>query len=138
MKWVMIVFPVAIFTGISLQMIAPNTLSATPEWVLPVVAGAAPFVLGLISAIWVRWRRGTVSVAAGPRIGGTMWLFPAVLTRWLYLIILPAFIVVFVLLGKFAPGVLTAIPTRLFNVVILAAVVLLIGLRFADGVRRLR
>lgn len=67
-----------------------------------------------------------------------MWLSSVVLTRWFYLIILPFFLIVTVLLGKFAPGVLTAIPLRIIPVVALGVAVLLLALRSADVIRRWR
>jgi hypothetical protein len=61
-------------------------------------------------------------------------LFSALASRWLYLIVLPVFIVVVVLLG--AIGVV--VPSRLIFVIGLGVVLLLLGLRLADGLRRLR
>lgn len=138
MKWVMVVFPAAIFVIIFMPMIAPNALSAAPQWVMPVVAMVAPLVLGLISASWVWWRGGTVSAVVGPPSGGTIWLSSVVFTRWLYLIVLPVSIVVIMLLGKFAPGVLTAIPLRIIPVIAIGAAVLFLALRSADVIRRWR
>ena len=113
MKWLMVAFPAAIIVIIVLPIFAPKALSATPQWTMPVIAMVAPFALGLISAGWL-WRRGgTVNAVEGPRIGSPNWLFSAVLNRWLYLIVLPAFILVIALLGKFAPGVLATISLRL-------------------------
>lgn len=132
MKWVMVVFPAAIFAIIFVPMIAPNALSAAPQWVIPVVAMVAPLALGLISASWLWWRGGTVSAVVGPPSGGKMWLSSLVLTRWLYLIILPVFIIVIVLLVKFAPGVLSTIPLRVIPAFALGVAVLLLALRSAD------
>ncbi|HLY00993.1 MAG TPA: hypothetical protein VKR56_00700 [Candidatus Cybelea sp.] len=137
MKWVMIVFPAAIIVIIVMPIFLPNTLSAAPQWVMPVIAGVAPFALGLISATWP-WRRGTVSAVAGPRIGGPMWLFSAVLNRLLYLIVLPVLILVIVLLGRFVPGALAMISSQLIFTIGIGVVLLLLGLRLAEGIRRLR
>jgi hypothetical protein len=136
MKWVMIVFPIALI-GMLLMPFVPNALSTVPEWVFPTVLLVAPLALALISACW-QWRRGsTVSAVIKPRIGGPMWLFSALLNRWLYLIVLPVFILVIVLLGKFAPDVLATISPRPIFAIGIGVIVLLLGLRLAEGIRGL-
>jgi len=129
MKWVMIVFPAALIVMFLIPIFVPNALSATPGWVGPVIAGVASFGLGLISASWL-WRRGgTVSAVTEPRSDGPTWLFSAVISRWSYLIVLPVFILAVVLLGRFG----VVVPSRLIFAIGLGVLLLLLGLRFADG-----
>jgi len=67
-----------------------------------------------------------------------MWLFSAVLNRLLYLIVLPVLILVIVLLGRFVPGALAMISSQLIFTIGIGVVLLLLGLRLAEGIRRLR
>jgi hypothetical protein len=138
MKWIMVVFPISLIGMLLMPIFAPNALSTVPEWVFPTVVMVAPLALALISASWL-WRRGgTVSGVVGPRIGGPFWLFSAVLNRWLYLIVLPVLILVVVLLVKLAPGVLATISPRVIPTIGIGVVLLLLGLKLAEGIRRWR
>lgn len=134
MKWVMIVFPAALIVTFLMPLFVPNALSVLPEWLGPVIVAVVPFALGLISA-WRLWRRGgAVSAVTGSRADGPTWLSSAVVNRWFYLIVLPVVILAMVILGKFG----VVVQSRLVFVIALGAVLLLLGLRLADGVRRLR
>jgi hypothetical protein len=134
MKWLMIVFPVGVIAIMGMPIFAPNALSTVPEWVMPVIGMAAPFALGLISASWL-WRRGaTVSAVTEPRSDGPTWLSSAMLNRWLYLIALPVFIFAIVLLGRFG----VVVPSRLIPAIGIGVVLLLLGLKLVDGIRRFR
>ena len=138
MKWFMIAFPAGFMVMLLMLTFWPNAASTVPWWVVPAVVMAAPLGLGLLSASR-QWRRdGTAGAVTELRIGGPMWLFSAVLSRWLYLIALPVFIIAIVLLGTFAPRVLTAIPIRLIPAIGIGVVVLLLGLKLAEGIRQLR
>ena len=63
-----------------------------------------------------------------------MWFSSAVVTRWVYLIVLPVFILAIVLLDRFG----VVVPSRLVFAFGIGAVLLLLGLRLADGIRRFR
>jgi hypothetical protein len=69
-----------------------------------------------------------------PRGDGPTWLISAVITRWLCLIVLPVVILAVVLLGRFG----VVLPSRLILAIGLGVVPLVLGMRLADGVRRLR
>jgi hypothetical protein len=134
MKWVVVAFPATLIVGLLLATFAPSALSAGPPWAMPVIVGTIPFALGLVSACWV-WRRGgALSGATEPQIDRPIWLFSAVTNRWLFLIVMPLFIIVVMVLGRFG----VAIPSRVVFMIGLGVVLLLLGLRLADGVRRLR
>lgn len=134
MKWLMIVFPAALIVTFLIPLFVPNALSALPEWLGPMIVAMVPLALGLISSWWL-WRRGgAVSTVTGSRGDGPTWLFSAVANRWFYLIVLPVVILAMVILGKFG----VVVQSRLVFVITLGAVLLLLGLRLADGVRRLR
>jgi hypothetical protein len=133
-KWLAITFPATIAAIPLGDLFAPSAFSRMPGWVLPVVAVAAPLVLGLISAC-VLWRRGVAATAETvPQSVVTPWLSSAIVTRWLYLIVLPIFIVGAVLLGTFAPGVFAAIPSRFIVAIPMLVVLPLVALRIAAGV----
>lgn len=127
----MVLFPATLIAIVLMPMFGSNALSTAPAWEVVTIATATPLALGLVSAFWQRRRGGTVNTAIEPGMDRPLWLFSAAVNRWLYLVALPVFIVVVVLLGMLG----VVIPSRLIFAIGLGVVLLLLGVRLAEGIR---
>jgi hypothetical protein len=96
-----------------------------------------PLIVGLALLLYIVYRIRSARHGKETSIRSLDFMLALGLSaRWFLLVIFPVIIVVMLLMGKFAPGALEAIPLRLFPDIIFAAAALTVAAAFCSLWRR--